>query len=497
VRINDEEVAVSVSVGSATVSSATTFTAPFNGVYPSGIYGSNSGAAYTLNLPNSYVYAVCGDGSQNLHSPMVAYSESGSTLTFKHLTAAIGVQVVNYYGFTVAVDSIVVTSDSYRLAGAVSLTLNGSDPEVSPVASSDAAERRVKMTFDGGAALQVFAGDSTVVQVPVLPVGAGNKFSVKICVHKVDQSAVAKAIEKTQSVGGSLGRSYLAYARLATPGLFSVAANKKVIISQGNLQYQASTGKWRFATKQYTSIINAPGNNVFGDTRKTQEEWIDLFGWGTSGWNNGNSHYMPYDYEYNSGSSSWGYTYGPAKNSYTYSFDLTGDYANSDWGVYNAIMNGGNMPGLWRTMSGGSGNEYQYLLDSRSASTVNGISNARFAKATVSGVRGLIIIPDEYLHPDGVTAISNINETGATGMSKNIYDENMWVKIEASGAIFLPYTGRRSSSEVTNITAGMYWSSSNQATKAFKLNFASSTLEWNVSDNRYFGCAVRLVHDIN
>ncbi len=288
-------------------------------------------------------------------------------------------------------------------------------------------------------------------------------------------------------------------------GVFSVDEDTQVYFSQGNLQYQASTNTWRFAEHQWDFVggtdFEANFGNVTGssnnDIGPEYSGWIDLFGWGTSGWNNGNSHYMPYDYEYNSGSSSWGYTYGPAKNSYTYSFDLTGDYANSDWGVYNAIMNGGNMPGLWRTMSGGSGNEYQYLLDSRSASTVNGISNARFAKATVSGVRGLIIIPDEYLHPDGVTAISNINETGATGMSKNIYDENMWVKIEASGAIFLPYTGRRSSSEVTNITAGMYWSSSNQATKAFKLNFASSTLEWNVSDNRYFGCAVRLVHDIN
>ena len=261
VRINDEVVSVSVDGGNATVSSATTFKAPFYGVYPSGIYADNSGANYyTLELPNHYVYAVCGDGRQNLHSPMVAYSESGSTLTFKHLTAAIGVQVVNYYGFTIAVDSIVVSSDSYRLNGSVSLTLNGSDPVVEPATSSDAAERLVKMTF-GSTPLQVFAGDSTVVQVPVLPVGAGNKFSVKICVHKVDQPAVAKAIEKTQTVGGALGRSYLAYARLATPGLFIVAANKKVIISQGNLQFNPSQGThataegtasgiWRFAEQQ-------------------------------------------------------------------------------------------------------------------------------------------------------------------------------------------------------------------------------------------------------
>ena len=38
------------------------------------------------------------------------------------------------------------------------------------------------------------------------------------------------------------------------PGAFSVAAYTKVHFSKGNLQYQASTQKWRFADNQYDLI---------------------------------------------------------------------------------------------------------------------------------------------------------------------------------------------------------------------------------------------------
>ena len=507
VRINDETVTVSVSDGSATVSSDSKFTAPFFGVYPAGIYGSNSGASYTLNLPATYSYAVA-DGKQNLASPMVAYADSGSTLMFKHLTAAIGVEVVNYYGFTIAVDSIVVESDSYKLNGAVTVTL-GDDIAVVAAAGSAAADRRVKMTF-GDTPLQVFAGDSTVVQVPVLPVGSGNKFTVKICVHKVDQPAVAKAIEKTQSVGGALDRSYLAYARLATPGLFSVAANKKVIISQGNLQYQASTGTWKFATEQYTGIGNAPGNNVFDDTRATQIAWIDLFGWGTSGYNGsayGISNYQPYSYAGNTPSSVYGYGYGPntrSGNNYIYEYNLTGEYANCDWGVYNAIYNGGNESNRWRTLTGGTGGEWAYLMSTRTASTVNNVSNARYLKSKVNGVNGYIVFPDEFELPENVTVTSNhINYNVYLGWSSVTTSLTVsdWAKMEAAGAVFLPCIGYRSYSSNNpsyNSDNGYYWSTIYRTTSdAYNIQMGGGSPNFTAYSAKRLGCSVRLVRDIN
>jgi len=70
--------------------------------------------------------------------------------------------------------------------------------------------------------------------------------------------------------------------------------------------------------------------------------WLDLFKWGTSGWNSGAGAYQPWSTVTNANNYNPG---GSMKN------DLTGDYANADWGVYNAISNGGNQAGMWRTMT--------------------------------------------------------------------------------------------------------------------------------------------------
>ena len=63
-------------------------------------------------------------------------------------------------------------------------------------------------------------------------------------------------------------------------GYFSVAPDRKIRFSQGNLQYQPSTATWRFALHQY-DCIGDENSNISAD----YDGWIDLFGWGTSGYN--------------------------------------------------------------------------------------------------------------------------------------------------------------------------------------------------------------------
>lgn len=103
-------------------------------------------------------------------------------------------------------------------------------------------------------------------------------------------------------------------------GVFSVSDSTQVVFSQGNLQYRASTNTWRFATNQWDYMGSANSN-----ISQTYSNWIDLFGWGTSGWNCGNTYYHPWDCDNSNGS-----LYGPPGY-----YDLTGLYANSDWGRYN------------------------------------------------------------------------------------------------------------------------------------------------------------------
>lgn len=58
----------------------------------------------------------------------------------------------------------------------------------------------------------------------------------------------------------------------ASNAVFSVADGRTVRFSKGNLQYQASTGTWRFAEHQY-------------DISSTYSGWNDLFEWDSCGWN--------------------------------------------------------------------------------------------------------------------------------------------------------------------------------------------------------------------
>ena len=83
----------------------------------------------------------------------------------------------------------------------------------------------------------------------------------------------------------------------AINGLFSVSASQQVYFSQGNLQYKASTNTWKFAENQW-DMIGSENSNI----SENYVGWIYLFGWGTSGWNSGNTYYHPWDSNTSDGS---------------------------------------------------------------------------------------------------------------------------------------------------------------------------------------------------
>lgn len=510
VRINDQRATVSISESQAKVTLDAKTTSPFYGVYPADIYTSNTGADYTLTLPPSYTYAT--DGTyQLLATPMVGYTNDASVMEFKHVTAAITVEIKNDFGIDVKVTNITISSNKYQLSGPTTVTI-GSSITVNPtVETENAALRQVQMTF-GSTALNIASGSTAQVQVPVLPVDNDNRFTISVTVQNKDDADMEYTFSKTQADGSTYGytlsRAQLGYAPAKFGGVFTVASGKQVRFAPGNLQYQASTGTWRFAKHQYDAIGNNAGNNVFDDTRSTQAAWIDLFGWGTSGWNGGyvttTNYYQPYDY-LGTGSSTYGYYYGPSTGSAwsPTTQNLTGDYASRDWGVYNAIFNGGNVKNRWRTLTGGSGAEWEYLMSTRSASTVSGISDARYLKAKVAGVNGYIVFPDEFVLPDGISITSshiNINSYLAWSNVASNLSSSEWQKMEVAGAIFLPCTGYRSySNNNPSFTdnAGYYWSSSvNNTANAYHIQLATTAPSFAASNAKRLGCSVRLVRDV-
>ena len=260
----------------------------------------------------------------------------------------------------------------------------------------------------------------------------------------------------------------------AINGKFTINANgDQVYFSQGNLQYQASTDTWRFAENQF-DIIGSENSNI----SETYSGWIDLFGWGTSGWDNGNSYYHPWDWD-NSNAS----FFGPSGE-----HDLTGEFANSDWGVFNPIQNGGNVAGQWRTLSD---IEWNYIL--RLRNTASGIL---YAKAQVNNVNGLIILPDDW--NENNFNLSNTNSNSGS-FSVNTLTASQWTNLENAGAIFLPLAGYRIGKSVQYVGSYLrYWASRcSGSDKAWALtntdNFISAG---NYQNARCFGFSVRLVRDV-
>ena len=222
----------------------------------------------------------------------------------------------------------------------------------------------------------------------------------------------------------------------------------QVYFSQGNLQYQASTKIWRFADNQYDAIGAA--NSAISSTN---EGWIDLFGWGTSGYDNIDND--PFAVNYQPWSTSIDdnisedynvYGYGPSTN--MPGKNLRGSSANYDWGVYNAISNGGCQAGMWRTLTT---EEWNYVLNGRN------LAVQKRAKATVCGVHGYVLLPDEFTIPEG----KSWTWKNVLDWNQNVYDADDWTAMEANGAVFLPAAGNRGNTTVSEVGEnGNYWTAS-------------------------------------
>lgn len=220
-------------------------------------------------------------------------------------------------------------------------------------------------------------------------------------------------------------------------GTFSISPTRKVKFAPGNLQYQASTDTWRFAEHQY-DIIGAENNNI----SSTYSGWIDLFGWGTG-------------------------------NNPTNVSTSESDYSRFvDWGK-NKI--GTYAANTWRTLSR---DEWVYIIKDRKN------SSSLLGYGTIKGIRcGLIILPDNWTTPEGLTFNpgynvqkvnsrynNNPNEDtnsrigGRLGLvsnkscfGNNTYTATEWKEMEASGAIFLPLTGGRHGTDMVLEGGGFYW----------------------------------------
>lgn len=276
-----------------------------------------------------------------------------------------------------------------------------------------------------------------------------NITKISIIILSLSLIAIAGCKKSSDNAANSTNEPQPSHPTGTINGLFSVSDSTMIYFSKGNLQYRASTDVWRFAENQWDTI-GFDNSNISDD----YDGWIDLFGWGTG-------------------------------NNPTLSSGADNDYPTySEWGDNN-ISNGAGS--IWRTMTG---SEWTYLFKQRITN-----SGLRFAKATIDGINGAIILPDDWTNDYFI--LNNTNTTGGD-FALNTISKSEWNNsLEPHGAVFLPAGGSRFVNSVydANIDA-CYWTSTPYYDEFALYSFVDN-IAGNISIDgpRHAGISVRLVCD--
>lgn len=279
-----------------------------------------------------------------------------------------------------------------------------------------------------------------------------------VAINQIDNKSFGKmkAFTTLDGTGVPEGEEHPNTNYVAKP--FSVGSKRQVYFSPGNLQYQPNATIWRFASQQ-VDYLGAANRN----TALTYDGWIDLFGWSTE-----------------EGFSYFGVSTDTAANYYSGNF--------KDWGCKRIGKDEAN---TWRTLSL---DEWSYLTSKR--------NNCRelIGCAMVMDVKGLILLPDDWQCPAGVTFKPGFypsEDKAGYGAHQNI-DENEWQALEHAGAIFLPAAGYRAGLDIGNVQIdAFYWSSTaNEKNKSYYMFFSAGGAEMRTRE-RYHAHSVRLVRDVN
>ena len=466
----------------------------------------------TIMLPGSYTLAEVQDNVSP--TPMIAVNAPGSGLSFKSVCALVRISVKN-----VPKDAacLKVCFPGKRVQGYFSLEnfVAGTDGVIVEP-SSDEGDDTITITDLG-----ISSFTDLVVNVPVPTGVASSQEYLYVRVGAYDSTDhKINSIDTPLKVSSSIPTAW-APGRLASKKVTAklpyftcnTSTKKKVVLAPGNLQATIVTkptsttnpvgagDNWRFAEHQYDALGDCSGNK-FGNVGET----IDLFAWiGTS---------ATYSFADNE---KYGLLWPGAAA--TYRGDQKSEAIKFSWAD---LFNGVSYPvNTWR-LPKYDGGEWARIANTR----ISG-DNYVSAKATIKDgediiARGLIIFPDEYTHPYGVKDIVSHTRDAAPASkySDNIISLVEWDILEkVGGCAFLPVTSTRERvSEggkyiiYTNIKYGdgVYWTDTGSSSAGGSANaliisdydyctasYSSASRIENKSVNRYNGCAVRLIRDVN
>lgn len=226
--------------------------------------------SFQFSYPREYTYAASFQ-RQMVAFPMVAVAAgNANSLTFRHLAAAVQVQVETPMLMPIRLDSVVLEATSACLNGDASFTVDASFvPSISaPTSATPAsyARRSVRIDCSGSTSI-VFSNQPLRIQLPVPPLPAGEELTVRVYgttvmpLANIDEQWNRLAMRNSPSWGNvnefvfshsdtlasALERTHLISARaevrpdghlldsersISRLSLFSVSATKKVLFKR-------------------------------------------------------------------------------------------------------------------------------------------------------------------------------------------------------------------------------------------------------------------------
>ncbi len=525
--------------------------------FPASLVSNIEANGVTFTLPASYTYDEVGHEDPDISSvpcPMIGTYSHGEGISYKQAGAVIRIRLTN-----LAAGSLTFMFSS-PVTGTMKLT------GVPTEESTDAGLFANGMTGTGTTITVTntpYVADDNYIFI-TLPVPSGTApYEIAVINECNDASGTRMAAIKGNDTQLNRRGGWKLSARpVKISHTFKVSDTKEVVIAPGNLMAKvesyngpdtheegsviyaygyATASEWKFGgyfeyiggTKTSSGASTATlencttGNDLLANAGNPNYDfvtpligkWVDLFTFQGSSVAEGRKWHGLV----NRASTSWT---GVGESLYSGCWNTKENNNPSAPGEGIYITNGGDY--TWRPMTK---DEWGYLLVGRAAtggSTVGGYPNALHGRATVAGVKGLLIFPDGITWTNGgsicgsdalnaaMDAIAaakgvptnlNINTVDPDNKEeKDSYDFSIsysayeFVSMAQSGIVFLPAAGYRGGSQIKDVQkGGRYWSSTGDetdGTKAYDLSFDKGKVQPVVADARTNGRSVRLVRDV-
>lgn len=342
------------------------------------------------------------------------------------------------------------------------------------------------------------------------------------------------------TINGNIGLTNGTKAVFAPGNLQAILESAEPYVVNGNNKLFASQS-WRFADHQYDALGSKTPHDVNdNDERNTYSinslqdpkagDPIDLFAWTgaqASYWSSERPEKVKYGIFVT--------TNGSGTSAYV--GNTVDELLLSDWG-HNVISdeNGEYPIDTWRTPTK---IEWDRVIQGRKDPANNSYLIAHGAKGKIVKsssdpsvvAYGLFLLPDYFTYPAGVPILQKVAGTdvytgsggsananyaqssGGATCDDNSYTIAEWEKMEAAGCVFLPLTNHRHNATTPYKGEALYWNKDVQSGKNANWTLAfnyitdgytaslpsttANTLQSGKTTTRHYGCAVRLIRDVN